>query len=250
MKRIIVTDDIFKTAADRFADLARTAINARGRFDVARAGGTTPKSLYRMLASEPHRLKIDWAKVFFFFGDERFVPFNDPKSNFRMADESLFRPLGIAESQIFRWPTEEPNPASIAERYATSIASHFAAQSTDCPRFDLVLLGLGEDGHTASLFPETAALAEFTATTLACFVEKLGAWRFSLTFPLINRARTVIFLVSGEKKADVVRDVFDPDHSVSAIPARGVESDDLLFLIDRPAARLIDPEKLNENSAA
>lgn len=235
-------------SAGKFVEIAKEAIETRGQFTVALAGGSTPKSLYKLLSSEQYKTKIDWTKVFFFFGDERNVAFDDNESNFKMANESLFLPLKIADEQIFRWKTELKNAEMIADDYAKIICLHFnsmlktpATEDSSGLRFDLILLGMGADGHTASLFPFTSALHETDKIAVENYVEKLDSMRFTLTFPTINSARNIIFLVAGEDKAKVLRDVLEGEFQSEKLPSQKVkpENGNLYWLIDKNVAKLL-----------
>ncbi len=242
MKTIKIFDSINELnffAAEQFVVLASQSINERGRFTVALAGGSTPKSLYQLLASGKYKDQIEWRKIFFFFGDERNVFPEDAESNFRMANENLLVPLNIAGENIFRWQTELKNAPQIADEYAESLLNFFQDK---LPRFDLILLGMGGDGHTASLFPFTEALKETEKIAVANSVEKLDAVRLTLTYPLINNARNVMFLVKGADKAEVVREVLQRKFQPEKLPSQAVKSEtgELYWLIDTEAAALLD----------
>ena len=237
---ISVFEDIGESslaAAEHFVRIGGEAIEKRGRFTVALAGGSTPKLLYRLLSSDKFKDKINWKAVFFFFGDERNVSPDADESNFRMADETLFQPLQIPSDNIYRWETELEQPEKIAEDYGGQIKFFFQG----FPRFDLILLGMGDDGHTASLFPLTSALNETRKIAAANFVEKLDSMRLTLTFPVINNARNVIFLVSGSNKAKVLREVLEGDLQPKKFPSQKVKPENgrLFWLIDKPAAGLL-----------
>ncbi len=190
-------------AARRFSELVGQALDHACRFHVALAGGGTPKLFYRTLA-ENHRTTIDWSRIDFFWSDERWVPLNDPQSNYRMARQNLLDPLGIAESQIFRVATESGDRDQAAAEYEKRVIEHMGVP----PVFDLILLGAGEDGHTASLFPGSAALDKTDRWVVSNWVEKLQAWRITFTLPLLNQARHVFFLVNGPGKAEVLEAIF------------------------------------------
>ena len=220
-------------AAQRIVEICNEAIGERGQFTIALSGGSTPKALYKMLASE----KLDWSKVFFFFGDERNVPPDSDESNFKMANEALFKSLNIDESKIYHWLIERESPEKIAEDYAAKLEFFFKG----FPKFDLILLGMGGDGHTASLFPFTKALGETEKIATENWVEKLGDWRFTLTFRTINNARNVIFLIAGEDKAEALREVLQGDGDAEKFPSKLVKptGGKLLFLLDEKATRLL-----------
>lgn len=231
-------EEFFKVAAEKFIEIANDAITKRGQFTVVLAGGSTPKELYKLLAVK----NIDWSKVFFFFGDERNVPIDSDESNFKTANETLFKPLKITR-HIYRWQTEFKNPTKIAQNYAGKIKSFAVAKSgKSIPVFDLILLGMGDDGHTASLFPHTKALHETEKTTAANWVEKLNTWRFTLTFKTINNARNIIFLVKGEDKAEVLRSVLEGEFRPDELPSQNIkpEQGNLLWLLDKNVAKLLN----------
>jgi len=197
--------DVADAAARRFLETAQRAVHRSGRFIVVLAGGHTPRPLYTRLTEPPFRDKVPWNKTLFLFGDERCVPPDAPESNFRMAQEMLFEPLGIDPVRIFRMKGEQA-PAEAAQRYEVRLSDLFLGGAKR--HFDLVLLGVGEDGHTASLFPGTAALDERERFVVANHVPKLDAWRLTLTLPALNSARRVLFLATGESKARVVAEAF------------------------------------------
>ena len=240
-------------AADKFIELAADSMERDGIFKVALAGGSTPKSLYRLLASEKIRDKVFWKAVHFYFGDERNVPPTRAESNFRMANESLFAPLQIPELNINRWITEYINPERIVReyerrlRFAFTLAGNRSASNSfepnsgaddSFPRFDLILLGMGGDGHTASLFPFTKALHETDKAASANYVEKLSDWRFTFTYRTINNARNVMFLVSGAEKAETLKAVLEGEFEPEKLPSQNVkpENGNLFWLVDEPAA--------------
>ena len=231
-------DEAYKLGAAKFASLARAAILKSGRFTVALAGGSTPKGLYQLLASEKFRALVDWSRVYFFFGDERNVSPDDAESNFRMARESLLEPLKISAENIFRGRTELEDAEKIAEDYERTIKNFFDLRAGEFPRFDLILLGMGDDGHTASLFPFTNALSEREKIAAANAVEKLNATRLTLTFPAINNAANVMFLVVGEGKAEVLRAVLEGENEPLKYPSQNVKTRDgnLFWLLDEAAA--------------
>ena len=233
------TAALAEEAAKRFTALAAKAWDEHRSFTVALAGGSTPKALYLVLASDPYRTQVDWSKIEFFFGDERGVPPDHPDSNYRLANESLFRPAGVVSGRIHRMKGEMENFSAAAELYARELQ---VLASDDFPRFDLVLLGLGTDGHTASLFPHSQALRERTRWVLPILdAPKPPRRRLTLTMPVLNAARQVIFLVSGEKKAKAVREVLQGTALPDDYPAKLVQpgSDRLLWLLDVGAGSLL-----------
>lgn len=228
-------------AAEKFVEIAAETIKKRGFFTVALAGGSTPKSLYQLISSEKFKGRIDWSKVFFFFGDERNVTPDSEESNFKMAHENLFALLEINVNNIFPWLTGYETPEITAEIYEGEIKRFFDLGENVFPRFDLVLLGMGADGHTASLFPFTKALNETRKITAANPVEKLKTTRLTLTFPTLNNATNVFFLVSGEEKAETLREVLEGEFQPEKLPSQNVrpENGDLFWLLDENVAKLL-----------
>src|SRR5437588_12027489 len=226
--------DLFHAAAEEFIRAARTAIGGYGRFTVALAGGSTPKGVYSLLAT--NYTNFAWNRVFLFFGDERHVPPTDPESNYRMASESLITKIAIPAENVFRVPAENSDASAAALDYENQLRRFFELRPGEFPRFDLILLGLGPDGHTASLFPNTAALNETKLLVVANWVEKFKANRITFTYPVLNNAACVIFLVNGADKADMVRTVLEdgradlPSQRVHPVNGR------LLWLLDKGAA--------------
>ena len=228
------------SAAEIFIRVGNEAIEERGGFTVALSGGSTPKSLYKLLASEKFKEKIDWENTFFFFGDERNVLPDNAESNFRMANENLLLPLPIPDENIFRWHTELQNTENIAEEYEKTIKGFFNLSENEIPRFDLMLLGMGDDGHTASLFPFTEALYETEKITFANYVEKLKTTRLTLTFPAINNAANIVFMISGGNKAETLRKVLEGDFQPEKYPSQSVNpaNGNVYWLVDANAAKM------------
>jgi 6-phosphogluconolactonase len=247
MPEIRIADDVdgaSRAAAEEFVALAREAIDARGRFTVALAGGSTPRHLYRLLADDPGlRSRIAWPKIDVFWGDERHVAPDHDDSNYRMAQNALLAHVPVPLSHIHRIHSENPSAAVAADEYAEELRTAFGGGGT-VPRFDLILLGLGADGHTASLFPGTDALAEGTRLVVANWVEKFHTHRITMTLPLLNAAACVVFLVSGPDKASVVRAILGDPPPERPYPAQLVRPRDgrLIWMFDRAAARdLVSP---------
>ena len=227
--------DLFHAAAEEFVRAARTAIGAQGRFTVALSGGSTPKALYSLLAT--NYAGFAWNRIFLFFGDERHVPPADPESNYRMVNESLLTKIAIPVENVFRVPAENPDAAAAALEYEAQLRRLFEIKSGEFPRFDLILLGLGPDGHTASLFPDSPALNEESRLVVANWVAKFNTHRITFTFPVLNRAAEVMFLVSGADKADMVRQVLEGKNT-PPLPSQRVQPPDgkLLWMLDEAAA--------------
>lgn len=235
-------EELNNFAAEKFVEIGASAIKNQNQFTVALAGGSTPKSFYQLLTSEKFRNDIDWNSVFFFFGDERNVLPDDAESNFRMAIENLFQPLKISPENIFRWETEFEDAETIAGDYETKIIDFFDLGENEFPKFDLILLGMGDDGHTASLFPMTKALAESEKIAVENQVEKLNTWRLTLTYPAINNAENVIFMVRGEDKAETLKQVLEGGFDPQKFPSQKIkpESGNLFWLVDSTAAEVLE----------
>jgi 6-phosphogluconolactonase len=228
--------ELARAAAETFAEVATRSIRENERFAVALAGGSTPKALYELLATG-YRDALDWSMVHAFFGDERTVPPDHEDSNYRMAREALLSRVPVGS--VHRMRGELP-PREAAALYEEELRSFFG----DEPDFDLVLLGIGEDGHTASLFPRTPALDVRDRWVVENPVEKLRTTRITLTLPAINGAREVVFLVAGEGKAGALREILEGDADPSEYPAKLVQPTSVpIWMVDRAAAnRLGDPE--------
>jgi len=234
---------LYRAAADEVARRAKQAVQARGRFAVALSGGTTPRGLYAHLASDPtHRREVPWEKVHFFWGDERHVPPDHPDSNSRMAHDALLAKVPVRSKNIHRIPTASPDVDRAARHYEEVLRAFFRLSAGQLPRFDLVLLGLGVDGHTASLFPGTQALHEQHRLVVANWVGRLGVSRITLTAPVFNNASCVIFLVSGEDKASPLRAVIAGGQEPAELPAQLIRPIDgeVVWLVDEAAARLLN----------
>ena len=236
--RILSTpQELFSAAAEEVVKATNEAVAARGRFTIALSGGSTPKSLYNLLATNA-RTVLPWDKMFFFWGDERHVAPTDAESNYRMTDEAMLSKVPVPPGNVFRIPAENPDADAVATEYEKTLRKFFKLEPGAFPHFDLILLGLGPDGHTASLFPGTAALKEKSRLVVANWVEKLNTHRLSLTFPVLNAARCVAFLVSGTDKASVLKTVLEEDAPGEQYPAKLVRPSDgnLVWLLDRAAA--------------
>jgi len=227
--------DLFRAAAEEFTRTGRQAIDGPGRFTVALSGGSTPKGLYSLLAAS--YANFPWQRTFLFFGDERHVPPDHPESNFRMVKEALLSKIQIPAENIFRVKAENPDAAAAAADYENEIRRFFRPAPGEFPRFDLILLGLGPDGHTASLFPGSAGLKEQLRLVIANWVEKFKTYRISFTFPVLNHAAEVLFLASGRGKADIVRQLLEGKNE-PPLPAQQVlpENGNLVWMLDEDAA--------------
>ena len=237
----IVNDpaEICRTAAGEIQRMADRMAMATKPITIALSGGSTPRGLHALMANEPIiRDGLPWQYLHFFWGDERHVPPDDPQSNYRMAYETLFSPASIPAENIHRVCGEEPDAALAAENYEQELQAFFGLEAGQLPRFDCILLGMGPDGHTASLFPGTEALHETTRLVVANWVEKFETHRITLTVPVLNQADLVIFLVSGAEKAETLKEVLQGDYRPDRFPAQLIRPDNgrLLWIVDRAAA--------------
>ncbi len=229
-------EQLARRAAELLVSLSASAIQARGRFRVALSGGGTPRRVYDLLATEEFSQRVDWQDVDFFWGDERYVPADDRDSNYRMAAEALLRHIPVPTANIHRVRTEISPPAAAASAYEIEVRRSFQCPST-IPRFDLIFLGIGTNGHTASLFPHSAASSEQSRLVVADFVAEVGMWRITMTAPLLNRGRTVAFLVESKQKAGVVREILLGPSDPERLPAQRIAPEGkLLWMLDEAAA--------------
>jgi 6-phosphogluconolactonase len=237
-------EDLAARAAGRFLQVARDAITRDGRFCVALAGGSTPEKLYTLLAQPEYAAQLDWSRSFFFLGDERFVPLDDPRSNFALIQRTLLASGRVPAGHVFPVPVHLPTAGAAAAAYEETLAGAFAvSHRRQPPRFDLILLGLGDDGHTASLFPHAPSLAVSDRWVVASPPGTLPppVDRITLTYPVLNAAHRVIFLVSGEKKAAVLQEVLEGQPRPETRPAAGVRPVDgtVEWLVDEAAAHAL-----------
>ncbi|MFI5272646.1 MAG: 6-phosphogluconolactonase [Ktedonobacterales bacterium] len=233
---------VARDGAELLVRLARVAVPT-GRFSVALSGGNTPRALHALLATLPMREQVPGEIVQFFWGDDRCVTPDDPESNYRMARETLLDYIPINPSQVHRIATEMTDPAAAAALYAGELRRDFHLQPGQLPRFDLIYLGMGGDGHTASLFPHTAALGETDRLVVANAVPKLGVNRITLTVLVINSAANVAFLVAGADKAPALAAVLDGPHAPDEYPSQLIHptGGELYWFVDRPAAAQLRP---------
>ena len=239
MLHIYKTPDLLLSAlADFIVERAIDSIKSSGRFNFALSGGSSPKRLYDLFATDAYRNSIDWTRVYFFFGDERYVPADHSSSNFLMAKKSLFTPLNISEDQIFAVDTSL-SPSESAVDYEHRLRKHFKG---DPCRFDVILLGLGDNSHTASLFPHTSVLHENQALVKEIYVQEVNMYRITFTAPLINDAHCIAFLVYGSSKAEALVHVLKDPTNVEVYPAQLIKPDrgELHWFVDGPAAAALD----------
>jgi len=221
-------------AADRFVESARSAIDANGVFRVALSGGTTPNGVFPVLRSEPHVGRVDWSRVEFFWGDERTVPPDDPESNFGTAYRMLISRLpGVRPESIHRMQAEVPDLEAAALAYEAELRLAFGVRGNAVPEFDLIWLGLGPDGHTASLFPGSHALHITDRWVMPNWAPAREMWRMTLTYTVIDAAKEVVFLATGANKANAIRHI---RRGRSLLPAARVKAREVVWLIDAAAA--------------
>lgn len=236
---------IAQTAAAEFVEAALDAVRTKDSFSVALSGGSTPKALYGLLVNNPVlQAMMPWRKIQFFFGDERHVPPDDPESNFRMALETMLAKAPVHSKQVHRIRTEIGNAAEAAAEYERNLRSSFGLQVGQVPRFDLVLLGMGPEGHTASLFPGTQALKEKQHLVVHNWVGKLYTNRITLTPPVLNNAARVVFMVHGAEKAPALKAVLEGPCEPEQLPAQIVRprEGEVLWLVDSTAAGMLEPQ--------
>ncbi|MDE1171197.1 MAG: 6-phosphogluconolactonase [Verrucomicrobium sp.] len=245
---------VARAAADLLLKESVAAAAANRTYRVALSGGSTPKRLYDILATDPYRDKVPWDRIHFFFSDERNVPPDHADSNFGTARQGLFSKVPVPAANLHRVLTERPDPAEAAALYQNAIVASFAAnvEKNTPPTFDLIFLGMGADGHTASLFPGTPALAERKHWVAANWVEKLQTHRITFTYPLLNRAARVLFLVTGADKAERIETIFGPQALPHAYPAQDVAPEPglLEWYLDAPAAARLSLPVEGEATAA
>jgi 6-phosphogluconolactonase len=251
--------EVARAAAEHFVNLKPTT--------VALSGGSTPRVLYELLANpnEPFRKRIPWVKTHFFFSDERHVPPDHPDSNYRMVNESLFSRVPVPQQNIHRIPAEKPVADDAAENYEADLRRFFGEgigggltrladglPGEAIPAFDVILLGLGEDGHTASIFPGSEVLHETKRWVAAPWVEKLNTYRITLTLPVLNYGESVVFLVTGASKAEILRTVMNTDRNPDLYPAQAISPTNgaVSWFVDEAAARLCSTNSSSNAGAA
>lgn len=244
MREVLVSsdlNDLYHRCADAVVDIGARSISRSGQFTLALSGGSTPLRLYELLAGSRYRERLFWDRVHLFWGDERCVPPDDLASNFRLAREHLIAPLGIPQANLHRIKGELEPSAAAAINYEQELAAFFKLEKGAFPRFDLILLGLGTDGHTASLFPSDSPSHQRDRLVIATQSPHAGTLRVSLTLSTINHARHIFFLISGAEKADTVLEVFEGSKQGVTLPASFIEPNDgeLRFYLDQAAASLL-----------
>ncbi|MDX5437496.1 MAG: 6-phosphogluconolactonase [Pontibacter sp.] len=224
-----------KAAAALFLKKAREAVEQRGRFTVALTGGSSPVQLYTMLAESPYLEQVPWQQTFVFWGDERWVPLTDDRSNAKMALDTFLSKVPVPQEQIYPMWEESTTPEAFAAKYEQLLQEHFGQQE---PQFDLILLGMGDDGHTASLFPGTEVLNEQKRWVQAYYLEPQAMYRVTLTAPLINQAKTICFLTFGSNKANALHEVLEGAQNPVQYPSQLIkpEHGETLWFVDESAA--------------
>ncbi|MGH9883408.1 MAG: 6-phosphogluconolactonase [Pyrinomonadaceae bacterium] len=239
--------ELSRSAAEQFVRLAIEAEREKGLFTVALAGGSTPKNLYALLANgnELYRAQLCWEKIHFFWGDERHVPPDHPDSNYRMANEAMLARVPVPLENVHRIKSELADAGKAAAEYEHTLREFFRLAAGQTPRFDLILLGMGPDGHTASIFPNSDVINEKSRLVVAPWIEKFKSYRITLTPPVLNNAAAVIFLVSGAEKAKVLREVLEGNYQPELFPVQLIRPSlgNVLWLVDREAARLLSEKK-------
>ncbi|MDR3681723.1 MAG: 6-phosphogluconolactonase [Flavipsychrobacter sp.] len=232
--KVFPTDgELTRAAALFIIDTAKAAVLSKGQFSISLSGGHTPEQLYALLANPPYKNEMPWNKTFVFWGDERWVALDDKDNNAHMAKVQLLDHIDIPATNIFPIPVNLP-PAQAATEYERVIISFFKDQP---PAFDLILLGLGENGHTASLFPGTTVLSEHSRLVKEVYVEEVNMYRITMTAPLINKSRNIMFLVAGEGKAEILNTVLNSPSTPDKYPAQMISptSGNLYWYIDEKA---------------
>lgn len=231
-------DALSTAAAELFVRVAQQAVEETGRFTVALTGGSSPVQLYNMLAKSPYLEQVPWNKTFVFWGDERWVPLTDDRSNAKMAQEAFLDQVPVPKEQIHPMWADNTEPGEFARQYEELLQKHFGESS---PQFDLILLGMGDDGHTASLFPGTAVLHETERWVQAYYLEPQSMYRVTLTAPLINQAKNICFLTFGSNKAKALYEVLGGEQNPELYPSQLIQPIDgeVLWLVDESAAALL-----------
>jgi 6-phosphogluconolactonase len=237
---------IARLAADKFLDLAQAAVQQRGSFSLALAGGSTPKLLYSLLATDSAlRAAVPWDKMHLFFGDERHVGPDDAQSNFKMASEAMLSKVPVKQDQVHRMKGEYPDAEKAAREYEQELRAHFALKEGELPRFDLILVGMGDEGHCLSLFPGTKALHPPAGRTVVSnWVGKLFTDRITVTAPVANNAANILFTVTGKEKSLALKGVLEGPHEPEQLPSQLIQPTNgtLLWLVDEAAGSMLSNE--------
>lgn len=234
----VLTDinEVCYSMASQLLRVANDAIDDRGEFNIFLSGGSTPRQLYKLLASPNYSNLLPWGKMHIFFGDERCVPTDHPDSNYKMANEALFKYVNLDPTHIHRIPSEY-SPVEAAKNYHITLKALLPKDSEGNVIADLILLGLGEDGHTASLFPDTEILDVKDENAAAIYIEKIDTWRISITYPVINNARNIWFMVTGANKQKIVDRIFYHPSETDPLPVERIKpKGDVVWYLDRDAS--------------
>lgn len=232
---------IAQHAANIFVNAAKQAVKERGVFRVAMAGGSTPKTLYALLVSEPFRSQLSFDKMQLFFGDDRHVPPDHPDSNYRMVSENFVSKTPIRPEQVFRMKTELQDTEKAALEYEQTLKTQFALKPGELPRFDLMMLGMGNEGHTLSLFPATTALRDNGRLVVRTWVGKLYTERITCTAPVANNSAAVLFMIAGADKAPALKAVLEGPYEPDQLPTQYIKpaNGKLIFLVDSAAGGIL-----------
>ena len=235
-------DQLSKEAAELFVQKAQEAVRNTGRFTVALTGGSSPVQLYELLAQQPYIEQVPWRQTYVFWGDERWVPLTDERSNARMALETFLNKVPVPPAQIYPMWLDGTEPGEFAKKYEQLLQQHFGQEA---PRFDLILLGMGDDGHTASLFPGTEVLHEESRWVQAYYLEPQSMYRITLTAPLINQAKTICFLTFGSNKAPALFEVLEGERDPEKYPSQLIqpEQGEVIWFVDEAAASRLTKRK-------
>jgi len=239
---IVVARDLAELsykAAELLVGCIFETLSRKARFSIALSGGSTPKALFSLLVEDDYfKNTIPWEKIHFFWGDDRHVPPQDEQSNYRMAHDIMLAKAQVRTDNIHRMPTEQDDAGKVAQDYEQELRQFFELAAEQLPVIDFNLLGIGPDGHTASLFPGTTALQENRRLVVANWVEKFKTHRITMTFPVLNNADTIVFLVSGRQKADALQQILEGDYRPNQLPAQLIRPRQgrLLWLVDQAAA--------------
>lgn len=227
-------DELSRNAADLIVDIANRSIEKKDSFTLVLSGGSSPKIIYMLLSQPPFSERITWNKTYLFWGDERFVPENDPQNNYNMTREILLKKIPIPGDHIFPIPTSG-DPKDCASEYEKTIYNFF---NTANPSFDLILLGLGDNGHTASLFPYTDVLNEEKRLVKEVYVKALDMYRITMTAPIINKAESILFIIFGREKAEAVQNIIEGKYDPQSLPAQLIKPVDgtIRWFLDKEAA--------------
>lgn len=233
--------ELSRTVADLFVELANESIGERGRFNVALTGGSSPVELYKLLADSFYAQQVPWKQVFIFWGDERFVPLSDDRSNAKMAFETLLDHVPIPKENIFPMWEDDIKPKEFADKYEQLLKDHFGEEK---PSFDLILLGMGDDGHTASLFPNEKVLSEDKKLVVGYYLAPQSMYRITLTAPLINAARNIVFITFGANKAKALYEVLQGEPNVNQYPSQLINprNGEVNWFVDEAAASMLEEE--------